>query len=93
MQRSVALVLSIISFFVFLLLIYYGALVTMWSSFILALFGALILLNLFYPPSQVANDDADYTLVIYALLEIIGVIFLGIYILEKCLVDVRKLEK
>ena len=92
MQRSAALALSIIFFFIFIALAYYGANVTLWSSVIFGLFISLILLNIFYPPSQLTTDVADYSLVIYALVEIAGVMLLAIYITQRTLSDVRCLD-
>lgn len=89
MERQSALVLTIIFFALFGVIAYYGARVSLWSSIIFATFVALILLNIFYPPGQVATDDADFTLVLYAAFEIIGIILLAIYITQKTLSDVR----
>ena len=91
MERQSALVLSIIFFVLFALITYYGARVTLWSSIIFGLFVALILLNLFYPVSQLTTDDADFTLVLYAAFEIIGIILLAIYITQRTLSDTRTL--
>ncbi len=76
-------------FIVFTVITYYGARVTLWSSIIFGLFVALILLNLFYPVSQATTDDADFTLVIYALFEIIGIALLAVYITQRTLSDTR----
>jgi hypothetical protein len=89
MDRQSALVLTIIFFIFFILLTYYGAQVNIWSSFAFTTFIALILLNIFYPPSQIANDSADFTLGLYAAFEIIGIILLSVYITQKSLTDVR----
>lgn len=89
MERQSALVLTIIFFMLFGILAYYGANVSLWSSIIFATFVSLILLNIFYPPGQVAADDADFTLALYAAFEIIGLILLAIYITQKTLSDVR----
>lgn len=89
MERQSALILSIIFFTLFTLITYYGAQVTLWSSIIFGLFVALILLNLFYPVSQLTTDDADCSLVIYAAFEIIGIVLLAIYITQRTLSDVR----
>lgn len=89
MERQSALVLTIIFFALFGVIAYYGARVSLWSSIIFAIFVALILLNIFYPPGQVATDDADFTLVLYAAFEIIGIILLAVYITQKTLSDVR----
>lgn len=89
MERQAALVLTIIFFIMFVIITYYGARVTLWSSIIFGLFVSLILLNIFYPPSQVTSDDADFTLVLYAAFEIIGIVLLAIYITQRTLSDVR----
>jgi len=89
MDRQSALVLSIIFFGLFVLVAYYGAQVTLWSSIIFGLFVGLILLNIFYPPGHVATDNPDFTLVLYAAFEIIGIILLGVYITQKSLSDVQ----
>ena len=89
MERQTALVITIIFYIVFALLTYYGAQVTLWSTIIFALFVSLILLNLFYPPSQATSDPADYTLVIYAIIEIAGIFLLAVYVAQKTLSDVR----
>jgi len=89
MERQSALVLSIIFFIIFALITYYGANITLWSSIIFGLFVSLILLNYFYPVSQLTSDDADFTLVLYAAFEIIGIILLAIYITQSTLSNVR----
>jgi hypothetical protein len=89
MQREAALVLSIILFIVFGLIAYFGARVTVWSSIAFASFIALILLNFFYPPGQAATDTATPSLVIYAMIEIIGILLLAVYITQKSLQDTR----
>lgn len=91
MQRQAALVLAIVFFVIFGFLAYYGAKITLWASIVFGLFISLILLNVFYPPGQATSDDADFTLVLYALFEIIGVVILAVYILEGTLNDVRRL--
>ena len=89
MERQAALVLTIIFFALFAIIVYYGAQVTLWSSIIFATFVAIILLNIFYPPGQMATDEPDFTLVLYAAVEIIGIILLAIYITQKTLSDTR----
>lgn len=92
MNRPCALALTIILFLVFMLLTYYGARVTFWSSFIFGLFVALILLNLFYPVSQSTTDNPDFTLVIYGLLQLFAAIMLAVYITQRTLSDSRKID-
>jgi len=89
MDRQTALVLIIIFYIFFVIITYFGACVTVWSSIVFATFVCLILLNVFYPPGQAASDDADYTLVLYGIIEILGILLLGIYITQKTLSDIR----
>jgi hypothetical protein len=89
MDRQTALVLTIIFFVLFTTLTYFGAQVTLFSSIVFSVFLSLILLNLFYPVSQLANDTADFTLAIYAVFELVGIALLGIYIAWYTLLDVR----
>ncbi len=89
MDRQSALTLMIIFFIVFFMLSYYGAMLTVFSSLVFSTFVSLILLNIFYPPNQVANDDADFTLVIYAVLQLLGILFIAFYVAYNTLIDVR----
>lgn len=89
MDRPIA-ILTFFSILVFFTLIcYYGVLITLWSSIILSLLIALIIMNVFYPPSNIPMDIPDYTLIIYAIIEIIGILLLIIYIIHKTLSDER----
>jgi len=81
MNRAVALTLTILSFLIFSFLAYYGASVTGAGSFIFATIVSLILLNIFYPINQMTEDEADFTLVIYALWQILGFLLIVIYVL------------
>jgi hypothetical protein len=92
MDRQSALVLTIIFFFMFYVLLYYGVRITMGASIVLATFISLILLNIFYSPKQVIDDESDFTLVIYGIFEIIGIIIIIIYVLYKTLTDVRQMD-
>lgn len=92
MERQSALVLTIIFFIIFTCICYYGAHVTIWSSIIFGLFVSLILLNIFYPPSQATSDTADFTLVLYAIFVIVGIFLLAVYITQKTLSDTRYLS-
>lgn len=89
MQRQTALVLTILFFAIFWLITYYGANITFWSSLIFSLFISLILLILFYPPSQATTDEADYTLILYGIVVVVGVILLAVYIAQRTLSDIR----
>lgn len=89
MDRQSALVLAIIFLVLFTMITYYGAQITFWSSLIFGLFVSLILLNMFYPVSQITTDDADFTLVLYAAFLILGLILLAIYITQRTLSDTR----
>ena len=89
MERQAALVLSIIFFALFGTIAYYGARITLWSSIVFGLFVSLIILIIFYPPGKAATENPDFTLVLYALILIIGITLLFIYIAQKTLSDVR----
>jgi hypothetical protein len=85
MDRTTALIWSLIFFLIFAALAYYGAKVTLWASLVFALFIALILLNFFYPVSQVATDDADISLAMYAIFFIICVVIVAVYVVQSTL--------
>lgn len=89
MQRQVAIITTVVVFIFLALIAYFGAKISLWSSIILSIFLSLIILNVFYPLSQIPNDVPDYSLIIYATIEIIGVLLLGIYIIQCAVCDVR----
>ena len=89
MERAVVLVLALIIFVLFVLLGYYGARLTWWAAIVLGTLVTLILLNMLYPPSMLASTDADWTVVIYAFVQLVGFIILFVYIAQRCLTDVR----
>lgn len=89
MDRQSALVLTIIFFFIFYVICYYGAKMTFIASLVLSTFISLILLNIFYPPNKVTQDPSDFTLVIYSVFEIIGLIIIILYVIFKTLCDIR----
>ena len=93
MERSSALILTIILYFIFFLLCYYGAKITLLSSIVLSTFISLILLNIFYPPNKITQDPSDFTLIIYAIFQIIGIIIIVYYVTYKTLLDFRKCNK
>lgn len=90
MERQTALLIVIIFFIFVVLTARYGIDIRWFSAFALATILSLILLNIFYPPSQMTQEDADFTLVIYAFLEIFGFFFLLVYVLCKSIVDTIK---
>ena len=89
MDRQSALVLIILLWIVLFMLAYYGCMLSRWASIVFSTFVALILLLLFYPPSQVAVDSADFTLILYGVLILIGFIIIGFYVVYGTLTDVR----
>jgi hypothetical protein len=89
MNRQSALVLIILFFFLFNILCYYGVKITIVSSLAFSTFVSLILLCLFYPPSMITTDEADFTLVVYSIIVILGIIFLAFYIAYTTLMDIR----
>lgn len=90
MDRNIAIVIFFLSLVIFAIILYYGAQITVWSSSILGLFLSWIILNIIYPPTKVANDDADAGLILYIIIEILGLFLLGIYIIQRVFVDIRK---
>jgi uncharacterized protein YhhL (DUF1145 family) len=91
MNRQTALVLAVLLFVVFFLLSYCGSELTFYASLVIAIFASLVLLNIFYPLSQSTNEAADFTLVLYAVFEILGILILTTYILSKAFVDTRSI--
>lgn len=89
MDRPIAILIFFSVLIFFTLIAYYGALITLWSSIILSLLISLIIMNIFYPPSNIPMDIPDYTLIIYAIIEIIGLLLLIIYIIHHTLSDER----
>lgn len=89
MDRQIAILLFFCVLIFFTLISYYGGKITLWSSIILSLLISLIIMNIFYPPSNIPMDIADYTLIIYAIIEIIGLLLLIIYIIHHTLIDER----
>lgn len=89
MQRQIAILIFFTVLVFFTLLAYYGARITLWSSIILSLLISLIIMNIFYPPSNLPMDIPDYTLIIYAIIEVVGILLLIIYIIQNTLCDVR----
>lgn len=89
MNRPIAILVFFSVLIFFTLISYFGVQITLWSSIILSLLIALIIMNVFYPPSNIPMDIPDYTLIIYAIIEIIGILLLMIYIIQHTLSDVR----
>jgi len=92
MDRPIAILMFFSVLIFFTLICYYGAKITLWSSIILSLLIALIIMNIFYPPSNIPMDIPDYTLIIYAIIEIIGILLLIIYVIHHTLSDERYLH-
>lgn len=90
MIRESALILCVLVFAIISLLSYYGAKVKTWSSIVFGIFISLAILNIFYPPSQIATDEPNFTLLVYAIIEILGFIILCVYISLSTLSNVRK---
>lgn len=90
MDRQTALVLCIMFFVLFTMLAYYGAKINIFSSIVFSIMLSLVLLNLFYPVGQLATDTADFTLILYAAFQLVGILFLVFYICVYTLSDVRK---
>ncbi len=89
MDRPIAILMFFSVLIFFTLIAYFGAKISLWSSIILSLLIALIIMNIFYPPSNIPMDIPDYTLIIYAIIEIIGLLLLIVYIIHQTLSDER----
>ena len=89
MERTIALFFTIVIFLVFLALSYYGVGVTLWSSAAFSVFVSLVILNIFYPPKQMAIDNPDFTLFLYAIIQITSLLIISIYVAQKTLTDFR----
>lgn len=89
MERWTALILSLVLFLIFAALAYYGAKATLWASVVLALLLSLLILNFFYPVSQLATDDADASLVVYAIFFLLGILILFVYVVQSTLSTTR----
>lgn len=89
MDRVEAMIIALIFFVIFSILAYYGIRLTWWAAIVLGTLLFLVLLNVFYPPSQATNDSADYSLGLYVCLEILGLLVLGVYLVMALLTDVR----
>lgn len=89
MDRIVALVFIAVCFILFFILVYFGVNCPLIESLVFSTLLAVILLNYFYPLSQLANDEADYSALIYALVEIIGIVVIIIYVAYKTLTSSR----
>ncbi len=90
MERALAILLTLIIFIIMFMMIYFGAYVRLWSSIILCILISIILLNIFYPLSQVTMDEPDFSLLLYAIIQIGGILLLIIYITQKTITDVRR---
>jgi uncharacterized membrane protein YagU involved in acid resistance len=89
MDRQTAILLSFIFLIIFILLAYYGAKITVWSSINFGLFAALIILNLFYPVTNLPSDTYDSLFYLYIFMELIGFATLAVYVMLATLSDVR----
>lgn len=85
MFRETALVVSILITTIIYGMLRYGAQSSFFSSLSLSCFLFLILLNVFYPLSQAASDDANISLVFYVLFQVMGVLCLSLYLVYTCI--------
>lgn len=89
MERTNALFFAIVTFLIFAGLTYYGVGITLWSSFAFSVFVSLVIMNIFYPPKKMATDNPDFTLGLYALFQIVGLLVIAVYVAQKSLTDLR----
>ena len=90
MNRQVAIFLSMFISILFVLLFFFGAKIKLWSSIVLSIFIGLIILNIFYPINRLTFDAPDLSLIIYAIIQIIGIFILGFYIFERGFNDLKQ---
>lgn len=74
-------------FIFFVIILYFGAKITAWSTFVLSYFISLIVLNILYPVSQVTMEKSDLTLFFYAFFQLFGLLVLTVYIFERAFND------
>lgn len=89
MRRPIAILLALFCFILFAIIAYMGVKLRILSSLCFGLLVSLVLLNLFYPPIELASEEADFSLVIYALAWLLAILFIIIYLLYSIFRDVR----
>lgn len=89
MEIWTALILMVVMFIVFSLISYYGAKITALASFIFAAFMSFIILNVSYPISQIANENATVYTYIYITLQLLVVTIIVLYVVYTTLSTVR----
>lgn len=90
MERWWAIILTLVVLLVVGVLAYYQAHITWYSSLVLALLLALIVLNICYPATQAAQECADWSLILYGLFQCLAVIAILVYLLCVTLMDRRE---
>ena len=82
MDLFVCLVLTILIFIFFLIIAYFGVCVEIFNALAIAFLASIISLNLYYPPGNLANQEATISLWLYVSYLILGFGYLTIYILS-----------
>jgi hypothetical protein len=85
MERTPAIALTVLIFFSVWAISYMYAKLSFFCSFILAILLSLVVLNIAYPPTKVSEDGMDGGFYVYAIIQLGGLIILGVYILFSCL--------
>ena len=85
-----SLVFTFIVVLVVFVIAYSGAKLNLFASIALALLLGLIALNLAFPPSELANQEANVTLWVYGVFEIFAIFFSLLYILITALYSRQK---
>jgi hypothetical protein len=88
-----ALLFTFIVIIVIILIAYLGANLRLFPSIALALLFGLITLNLSYPPNNLVDQEANPSLWVYGIFEIVAVFILLIYILKTAMFDGSNCEK
>lgn len=89
MNRSNALIISVLTLLIYLFLTYYFIELTFISSLVFSSFISLIILNILYPISNSVTDDNDFSLFVYLLYQLIIVGILFLYVTLYSLTDTR----
>lgn len=91
MDRKISILLATVLFVFFLYVSYRKVMLNSFSTVALSTFLSIIVLNVFYSPHRLAIDEVDFTIMVYAIYQLLAVSILSLYVMKKCLEDVRVL--
>jgi len=58
-----------------------------WSAGVVALLSGVVVMNIAMPPTEVSNESSNWLVTIYVLLELLALLLLWVYILERAWMD------